>query len=163
MYDHAAIQLRGPDALTNFATPPRKAAEKGPVSSPTSVFGPASPDPFDSQSRSHCTDAHKEARESSSENNFSNDSSSSENFSDYSSLDSLTLPNDIFDFQFEDSFPSLFDDPCFGESFLGDDLGDLSMNLGEHFGFGLGSSLWNVDDHFPDIGDIFGSDPLLAV
>ncbi|OWM72132.1 ethylene-responsive transcription factor CRF1-like [Punica granatum] len=166
VYDHAAIQLRGPDALTNFTSPPQKAAEKGPVSSPTSVLRPLSPEPTESQSHS-TNDTPKEARESScsSENNISNYSCSSENFSDYSSLDSLVPPADIFDFHFEDSFPSLFEDSGFGESFLGDNLGDLFMNPAEDFGFGfgLGSSGWNMDDHFPDIGDIFGSDPLLAV
>ncbi|KAK4770694.1 hypothetical protein SAY87_031226 [Trapa incisa] len=165
VYDHAAIQLRGPDALTNFVNPPQKlAAEKGPVSSPSTVLRPPSPASTESQSQSHSTteeETPKDVRpEISSENNFCNDPCPSENFSDYY-LDSLMLPNDIFGFQFEDSIPSCFEDL----GFVGDCQDDLFMNPVEDFGFGFGvgsTSEWNMDDQFPDISDIFGSDPVLA-
>ncbi|OWM85256.1 ethylene-responsive transcription factor CRF1-like [Punica granatum] len=188
VYDNAAIQLRGPDALTNFSSPPtpvkplpeKKApAEAASTSSgynsgdesqaarsPTSVLRcqlspPGSNEEAESQSAApsfHSGEnlVPEEASCSVSEN-FSE-------FSDYSPFDSL-LAGDMFDFQ--SSVPGLFDDdPGFGESVLKQEYyADLFVNPGEDLGFGsgFGSSTWNLDDHFQDIGDIFGSDPLVTV
>ncbi|XVE58003.1 hypothetical protein DITRI_Ditri04bG0135300 [Diplodiscus trichospermus] len=177
VYDNAAIQLRGRDALTNFTTPPKKLIEdknsQKPLSSsdynsgeeshntnlcsPTSVLRcpSLSTNEVDSQSV-------KESREIGSEpGDVLHDSRciSRENFSDFSDYSSL-FPNDIFS-----SVPNLFDDnTCLDEGFLKDDFGNgfLSSAGDIEFGFGGFSSWQHVDDHFQDIGDLFGSDPLLA-
>ncbi|XP_030453879.2 ethylene-responsive transcription factor CRF1-like [Syzygium oleosum] len=175
VYDHAAIQLRGPDALTNFATPPPlqlaamspptpPAKGSGEARSPTSVLRCLPDDAEDSQGSAG--DAAKE------EARGDESCASAENLSEHSttSFESL-FPDDFFDFR--SSAPSLFDEyASFGDSMFKDEAGDFSsnpfMNPGDDFGFGFwpgfGSSRWSADDdHFQDIGDLFGSDPQLAM
>ncbi|KAK3434259.1 ethylene-responsive transcription factor CRF2 [Eucalyptus grandis] len=160
VYDQAAIQLRGPDALTNFATPPPlevaamsppmpPAKGPGEARSPTSVL--------------RCLPDYAED----SQGSAGDESCASANASEHAASFESLLPDDFFDFR--SSAPSLFDEyASFGESMFKDDVVDAFMNPGEDFGFGFcsgsGSSCWTVDDdHFQDIGDLFGSDPLLAM
>ncbi|KAG8476484.1 hypothetical protein CXB51_033411 [Gossypium anomalum] len=178
VYDNAAIQLRGPDALTNFTTPQQKSIQektsqkpfsnsdynsdeeshKTDPCSPTSVLRchSLSVDEADSQSA-------KESREIGSEARDVVDDScclSGENLSDFSDYSSL-FSGDMFC-----SVPDFFDDDTsLRESFLKDEFGDgfLSTCGDFEFGFGDFSSFQRVDDHFQDIGDLFGSDPLLAI
>ncbi|OMO86204.1 ethylene-responsive transcription factor CRF2-like protein [Corchorus olitorius] len=85
---------------------------------------------------------------------------SGENFSDFSEYSSF-LPSDIFS-----SVPDLFDDnTSLHEDLFKDDFcnGFLSSGGDFEFGFGGFSSWQHADDHFQDIGDIFGSDPLVAI
>ncbi|KAK8537946.1 hypothetical protein V6N13_096258 [Hibiscus sabdariffa] len=163
VYDNAAIQLRGLDALTNFLTPQQKSsiqekADKKSLSnskeeshktdpcSPTSVLRchSLSVDEVDSQS----------VKESCETRNKSQDAVddfcclSGENFSDFSDYSSL-FSGDIFS-----SVSDFFDD-------IGDGL--LSSCGDFKFGFGDSSSFQHIDDHFQDIGDLFGSDPLLVI
>ncbi|GMJ00289.1 TARGET OF MONOPTEROS 3, cytokinin response factor 2 [Hibiscus trionum] len=167
VYDNAAIQLRGPDALTNFSTPQQKSsiqdkADQKPLSnsdynseeeshktdpcSPTSVLRchSLSVDEIDSQSVKESCEIGSGPRD------VVDDSCclSGENFSDFSDYSSL-FPGDIFC-----SMPDFFDDS--GDGFL-------NSFEGFEFGFGSFSSFQHVDDHFQDIGDLFGSDPLLAI
>lgn len=173
VYDNAAIQLRGPDALTNFATPPAKyPLENKPVicsgyisgeeshnhhlCSPTSVLRCPSPSNEEAESQSQ-----ENIKEIAEVREVRDDSCVSENFSEfseYSTFESL-LPNDIFDFQ--SSVPDLFDDNSFRESIFVEDCGDMFLGPFENIGFGL--SRGHLDDYFQDIGDIFGSDPLVAL
>ncbi|KAI3421474.1 AP2/ERF domain-containing protein [Psidium guajava] len=163
VYDHAAIQLRGPDALTNFATPPPlqmtampQANAPGEALSPTSVLRCLADDVEDSQG-SAVIAAKEEPR--------GDELCASEHSASFESL----FPDDFFDFR--SSAPSLFDGyASFGESILKDepaDFCDAFVNPGEDFGSGywpwFGSSSWSDDDPFQDIGDLFGSDPLLAM
>ncbi|XP_048141217.1 ethylene-responsive transcription factor CRF1-like [Rhodamnia argentea] len=158
VYDHAAIQLRGPDALTNFVTPPPlqmaaaavpmpQAKAPGEARSPTSVLRCLSEDSEDSQG-SGGDAAKEEARGD----------------------ESCVLEENST--RLESSFPDdLFDGYAgFGEGMFKDKLDDFCdafVNPGEDFGFrfwpGFGSSCWSDDDHFQDIGDLFGPDPLLAM
>lgn len=185
VYDKAAIQLRGPDALTNFSNPllpmkhspdekpPAKAAaitisgkksgdESQAARSPTSVLRCELSPPSCNEDG--------EPRGSAQSFPFGENlvplgasCSVSENFSDYSPFDSL-LAGDTFDFS--SSVPGLFDDdPSFRElreEYYGN-LFVYRLYPGEDLGFGFGSSTWRLDDHFQDIGDVFGSDPLLTV
>ncbi|XVF10466.1 hypothetical protein REPUB_Repub07fG0185500 [Reevesia pubescens] len=181
VYDNAAIQLRGPDALTNFTTPQQKSIQdknsQKPLSStdynsgeeeshnnnhpcsPTSVLRcpSLSTDEVDSQSV-------KESREIGSQPRDLLDDScciSGENFSDLSDYSNL-FPSDIFS-----SVPNLFDDnTSLHEGFLKDEFGNGFLSSGGDFEFGFGGfSSWqhHVDDHFQDIGDLFGSDSLLTI
>lgn len=188
VYDHAAIQLRGPDALTNFATPPQSKVPNPPpestssgynsgeeshnnLGSPKSVLRFASASNDDSQinedaEAESCLPSPRydcDAKARASNRECHNDVSVAENFSDYS-----LFPNDIF----------VFENPVadFGELFGGEavsvfeenefDCGNLLIQTSKDhldFGSGSGSSLWPTDDLFHDIGDIFGSDPLVAL
>ncbi|KAK4794777.1 hypothetical protein SAY86_012771 [Trapa natans] len=180
VYDNAAIQLRGPDALTNFSNRPppvkpppggkKAVAEVGAstassdynsgddshaLRSPTSVLRsqPSIPSTTDDGEERHtavaqsfCSGENTELEEAS--------CSLSENFSGCPPFDSL-LPEDLFEF----SFPAdgLLDyEPRLEERVLVNTKDDLG------FWFGFGSTTWDLDDHFPDIGDLFGSDPLLT-
>ncbi|KAA8520918.1 hypothetical protein F0562_011591 [Nyssa sinensis] len=97
VYDHAAIQLRGPDALTNFATPPsRTVPEIKPVSkcsgynsgeesqnnlcSPTSVLRFVSPNEEAEMSQSQSNDGTMKELSG----DFRDEISVSENFSEFS-------------------------------------------------------------------------------
>ncbi|XWS38262.1 hypothetical protein CRYUN_Cryun19dG0116300 [Craigia yunnanensis] len=175
VYDNAAIRLRGPDALTNFTTPQQKSLQdknsQKPLSSSnynageeshnTNIWSPTSVlrcpslsiDEVDSQSVKESIEIGSEARD------VLDDSCciSGENFSDFSNYSSL-FPSDMFN-----SVPDLFDDnTSLNEGFLKDDFGNGFLSSVSDFDFGFsGFSSWqHVDDHFQDIGDLFGSDPL---
>ncbi|GAB4834523.1 hypothetical protein Ancab_032781 [Ancistrocladus abbreviatus] len=185
VYDNAAIQLRGPDALTNFATPPPPATNNPPsmevkstvssgynsgdesqntLCSPTSVLR------FQQNEEAYSNGRRPESRsikEEVREMEQGNETCTSENFlEDYSSLGSFDslFPCNFFDFDSTDlSIPDLFgeaglDSHIFSQEFK-EDLFPVS---GEDFGFGF-SSWPDGYDHFQDIGDIFGSDPLVAL
>ncbi|XVF51367.1 hypothetical protein PTKIN_Ptkin04bG0179500 [Pterospermum kingtungense] len=175
VYDNAAIQLRGPDALTNFATPPKEKSvqhknSQKPLSRPdynsgeeshnTNIRSPTSVLRCPSLSADEVdTESVKESREIGSESLHDSRCVSIENFSDFS--DYSLFPSDIFS-----SVPSLFDDKTsLHEGFFKDDFGNEFLSSGGDFEFAFGgfSSWQHVDDHFQDIGDLFGSDPLLAI
>lgn len=181
VYDKAAIQLRGPDALTNFSNPPLPAKPSSDKKAPAEASATSSGYKSDDESQvvrsptsvlrcNEGADSHLAAQSFHFSENILLEEAScsvSENlseFSDYPPFDSL-LTSDVFDFRCP--VPGLFDDdPSLGESMLKEEFyGDLFVNTDDHlgFGFGSGSSTWNLDDHFQDIGDIFGSDPLLTV
>ncbi|XP_047152529.1 ethylene-responsive transcription factor CRF2-like [Vigna umbellata] len=173
VYDNAAIQLRGADALTNFITPPAEDRKTGYCSgeespseelrSPTSVL--------------RCCWASEEA-ESVTANDAVGPASECEHswFSEDSKLKDESvfgIPEDVV-FGFESTL-DMFDecDNNVAESsgiFLGDDF-DLSgcfvsekENLDLGFGFGFTSWSWQREcDNFQDIGDLFLWDPLVAL
>ncbi|XP_021818624.1 ethylene-responsive transcription factor CRF2-like [Prunus avium] len=180
VYDNAAIQLRGPDALTNFAAPPAKSLpDVKPVissgynscdeshnnlCSPTSVLRCPSPSNEEADSPS----LKEEFPDIAEFRNVRDDSCVSENFSEFSEYTSFEsfIPDDIFDFQ--TSIPDFFSETSLREvGILKEDFGEFG-NFGQIFvdsgrDFGFGSSGWCVDDHFQDIGDLFSSDPLVAL
>ncbi|KAJ7945010.1 Ethylene-responsive transcription factor [Quillaja saponaria] len=176
VYDNAAIQLRGPDALTNFVTPPAKClTENKPVTSgynsgeesqnnnvcsPTSVLLCPSPSNEEAESQSPMI---REVHDIIESGEFQEGSCVSENFcevSGHTTFESF-IPNGIFDFQ--SSLPNLFDDDnLLPESISREvDCGDIFLSSSENFGFGF--STWHRDDHFQDIGDLFLSDGLVAL
>ncbi|GFP92615.1 ethylene-responsive transcription factor crf2 [Phtheirospermum japonicum] len=160
VYDNAAIQLRGPDALTNFSTPPGKDNRRSAgynsddVTSPKSVLrllsaaesqADAGAEPCSVCSPT-CDDA-VSVREG------------LEDFSIFPWGDDLFggLENPV-------PVPDLFDlsDHGFGtDHFDGCDW----MHIGSITdpGFRAGSSKWQADDYFQDFGDVFWSDPLVAL
>lgn len=186
VYDNAALRLRGPDALTNFSNPPspvkpspRKKApaeasttssdynsgdDSPTVRSPTSVLrSQPSPPSSNEDAESHIAaeSFHFGGNLVAEEASFSVPENFSE-FSDYPPFDSL-LTDDIFDFRCPvlgllDDHPSL-EESVLKEEYYGDPFVNTRDDLG--FGFGFGSSTLNLDDHFQDIGDIFGSDSSL--
>ncbi|TYH58312.1 hypothetical protein ES332_D08G145500v1 [Gossypium tomentosum] len=175
VYDNAAIQLRGPDALTNFTTPQQKSLQD------KNSQKPLSSSEYNSVEESHTTTTNicsptsvlrcpslstdevdspqsvKESREIESEPREDSCCISREHVSDFSS-NPFSIPSDIFS-----SVPDLFDDDT---SFLKDDFdnGFFSSCEDFEFEFGGGFSSWqHVDDHFQDIGDLFGADSILAI
>ncbi|CAL5356245.1 unnamed protein product [Camellia sinensis] len=166
VYDHAAIQLRGPDALTNFVTPPAKIAreitpvsvsdynsgdDKNNLPSPTSVLRFHSPTNEEAElSLSDSVIAHSPANEEAelslsdsvitkSQHFTCDDVSGSENFHDISALDSM-LPDSLFDFQ--DPVPELF---------------EWSGLRDNEFGFGIDTVLPDSLCNFQDPERLFGS------
>lgn len=179
VYDNAAIQLRGPDALTNFTTPKTTPSpppppplslsssscnsaadvdEDGthhlhPICSPTSVLRFHSVPEFElepeSESKSKPKPKPKPESEPGSSGSFF--------------FDSLP-PTEFFDFDTAvPSLPDLFENPGLDSDVFGEDCKGLFYcgDNGDSFGFGLPG--WPGNDHFPDISEIFGSDPLVAL
>lgn len=172
VYDHAAIQLRGPDALTNFATPPATAKtscsgyNSGEEShndqrSPKSVLRCASTS-FDESQNNEEAEADslpilpsEESVKKNSDFRDGNDISMSENFCDFPPFESF-FSDDLFHFENPVTLSDLFEPTT---------LPDCSNML---FGssttdFGFGSSSWPEEDYFQDFGDVFGSDPLVVL
>ncbi|XP_068644688.1 ethylene-responsive transcription factor CRF1-like [Aristolochia californica] len=155
VYDNAAIQLRGPDAMTNFSTPPAKpkpeihlttssgdesSDECQNLASPTSVLR-------------FCSSASEEPEKPQPPNRELEDESSSnlaENLGEFLPLEASFL-DDIF--RFDNTVPDFIGE----DNFLRDDFGDIFLGLGEDL---RSSPTWQVDDYFQEIGDIFSSDPL---
>ncbi|XP_062147283.1 ethylene-responsive transcription factor CRF2 [Alnus glutinosa] len=168
VYDNAAIQLRGADALTNFATPTPEKIFSGYNSgdeshsnhnlcSPTSVLRCPSPSNEEAESQSP-EGTNRIAAEIGDARDESCVSENFSDFSEYSAFDSF-IPNNLFDFQ--SSVPNPFDETSFRDSVFGEEYcGDMLLSSCENFGFGF--STLQVDDYFQDIGDIFGSDPLVV-
>ncbi|KAJ0263407.1 AP2/ERF domain-containing protein [Hirschfeldia incana] len=163
VYDSAAIQLRGPDALTNFSVPPpsstdsnspppkKKSKFKDDVaSSSTTTTSDCLRSPV-SVLRSPFTVDETSAAVIVKEELSTTTTTVSETFSDFSAP--LFADEDLFDFRSDFISGDLFGEDLFADTCTG-------MNFG--FDFGSGLSNWHVEDHFQDIGDLFGSDPLFV-
>lgn len=169
VYDNAAIQLRGPDALTNFSTPP---AESMPPPPPKNGVVPPLPPTAAAATASSSSSVSGEgsSRRASSPTSVlrgvsgeeadspmgeaAKESCVSENFpqpSARSALD-LYLPAETFGFQSSRSDLS----GSFSGLYTGD---DLLANLGDDLGAGFGSPDWTFYDHVRDVGDILRLDP----
>ncbi|XP_057969270.1 ethylene-responsive transcription factor CRF1 [Malania oleifera] len=177
VYDNAAIQLRGPDAQTNFSAPPPTNApmtssgyysgeeSHHSLCSPTSVLRFRSPSNEEAESQGSVPETVTESRDIepirdiAEIHDIAEDACVSSHFSDYWPLDTL-LPNDIFEVQ--NFVPDLLDETSLRDgNVFGEECCGLYVDPGQDQGFGL--TTWPVDDYFQDIGDIFGSDPLVAL
>ena len=176
VYDNAAIQLRGPDALTNFITPPEKcppekklAVNCGYISAEESqnnnLFSPTSV--LQCSSLSEEVESVTTREDTSEFRDFRDESCVSENnlaeFKDQTEFESI-FPNDIFDFQ--SSLQDIFEEtgvPEVESIFVEDNLDDVFLTSSENLGLGYGFSSWDRDDYFQDLGDLFVSDPLMAL
>uniref|UniRef100_A0A2P2QTN8 Uncharacterized protein n=1 Tax=Rhizophora mucronata TaxID=61149 RepID=A0A2P2QTN8_RHIMU len=67
--------------------------------------------------------------------------------------------DDMFDFR--STVPDIFQEMSLQCGFSEYDSPDMFLNSSGDFGFG--SSSWNWEDYFQDIGDLFRSDPLVAI
>ncbi|XP_008437369.2 ethylene-responsive transcription factor CRF2-like [Cucumis melo] len=166
VYDNAAIQLRGPDALTNFTTQQTKSfTEKcsgynsgeesnNNICSPTSVLRCPSPPIEEAQSQ-----IPSEPDNSCVSENFSSE------FSDFSSCSDTFIPDDIF--AFETSIPTLFDEMGLQNqtNFFSNDsfFNGVFHSPVEEIGFRFEYPTSPSDDFFQDFSDVFGSDPLVAL
>ncbi|XP_022929005.1 ethylene-responsive transcription factor CRF2-like [Cucurbita moschata] len=165
VYDNAAIQLRGPDALTNFTTqPPKSSAGKSAgynsgdesnnnICSPTSVLRCPSP---------AIEEIHSQIP------GEPDNSCMSENLtSEFSSCSDTFIPDDIF--AFETTIPTLFDelgDGSFNDFFSDDgSFNGVFHSPVEEIGSGLVFEYPTPppDDFFQDFSDVFGSDPLVVL
>ncbi|GKV31765.1 hypothetical protein SLEP1_g40431 [Rubroshorea leprosula] len=175
VYDNAAIQLRGPDALTNFITPPQKSlpdkdnqkpsssldyisgddshSHSNNVCSPTSVLRCPSPsaEEVDSQSLKESPSALGIINETQEESSISG-----VKFPDF--FDYSPFTNEIFS-----SVPSFLDETGLEDGFLKENFSSTLFDSGTDSGYGLGFSNWNSEDHFQDLGDLFALDPLVDI
>lgn len=174
VYDSAAIQLRGPDATTNFSTIPVAAAPAQPppernlsdgnltsisggydsgdesrnLSSPTSVL----------RGFSSSAEVEKPQDRQQTPTNVSDEKGRlvtagiglPDEFRDFVPFEKLPLYNDFLDFS--TSEPRIFEDPT-EISFFANNLSDVMLDLTPSQG----------DDYFQDIGDLFPIDPLPAI
>ncbi|KAI7743295.1 hypothetical protein M8C21_001964 [Ambrosia artemisiifolia] len=178
VYDHAAIQLRGPHALTNFTvpTPATENNKPSPVSScynsgdesniclnnnNKKMTSPKSVLRFSSVS----TD---ESTAESTQNDVVNEASyvarDADNFTGFQCLEGTFSNTELF--EFPDSIPAIFNPITMsGSPFHDSDPVDMFIDSGVDVGFGsgFGSGSWPADDYLNDFGDIFGSDPLVSL
>ena len=166
VYDNAAIKLRGPDALTNFITPPTTDTATCPLSPPppeNEIPLPSLPLPANSGEESQSQSQNNNNKSLFSPTSVLQCCSSSEEVAESESM--FSIPSDIqFDFQdssqANDAFYSF---NGFSESMFYDD------NIGfEYFDFGLESLQTQTQTHkdqdfFQDIDDLFASDTVLAL
>ncbi|XP_010251534.1 PREDICTED: ethylene-responsive transcription factor CRF3 [Nelumbo nucifera] len=163
VYDNAAIQLRGPDAMTNFATPPKakqeiqvptssgydSGEESHNLSSPTSVLRFSSPSSEESESQNRQEPIKEVHDETCLPDGFSELLPLETPFLD----DFLTFQTPAELYQYDTSLP---------DSHIKEDFGDMFLSSNDDFG-SFSSTTWHVDDYFEEIGDIFASDPLVVL
>ncbi|PWA56243.1 cytokinin response factor 6 [Artemisia annua] len=161
--------LRGPHALTNFTVPNSPAREKHApsssynsgeesrttekASSPKSVlrFSPSSGDEFVAEStrNSPLSDAVSDTVS----DTFSD--TVNESFTDFRPFDDPFSITGLFD------FPDIYDPATV---YQGSDPSEMLYSTDFGSGFEFGSSSWPTEDYtLQDFGDIFGSDPLVAL
>ncbi|KAK2654048.1 hypothetical protein Ddye_013904 [Dipteronia dyeriana] len=185
VYDKAAITLRGPDALTNFSTPPPPEVvsevvkpeikvsvsgyESGDESHCNNLSSPTSVLHFRTQlpSSSEETEPEKPALltlTNSPDCQIDTSNSSSSSSDDSSAADYLPLDmpflNEFFNtiptpgLSFLDQSDPIFHDNSLWSEFLDPVPEDFSCSS---------SSLFQVDDYFQDIGDLFVADPIVGL
>ncbi|KAK7318134.1 hypothetical protein RJT34_02832 [Clitoria ternatea] len=171
MYDNAAIQLRGADALTNFITPPLESEKCGynsgeesrnnDLRSPTSVLGCSSL--YEEVESVTVTARDDVVLEAGSESECWGVSREDEDTKKVKWEEStFSIQNDVLAFDFESRL-DVFDDAVFvPESvFLFADNDEFS---GRFESLDLGFRSWHREcDNFQDIGDLFVSDPVVAL
>ncbi|KAK1436151.1 hypothetical protein QVD17_01927 [Tagetes erecta] len=168
VYDHAAIQLRGPHALTNFTVPP-PVPEKKPASvsscynsgeekaaSPKSVLRYSSSSVDESTAESTHYDAGKEGSDATGD-----DAQAPENFSGFNPFSGHFSTSELFDFP--DIIPDIFNpNSMSGMAFQEPEPVDMFIDSALTFQEPDPVS-WPADDYFNDFNDIFGSDPLVSL
>ncbi|XP_076957492.1 ethylene-responsive transcription factor CRF1-like [Bidens hawaiensis] len=177
VYDHAAIQLRGPHAQTNFTVPVTEdngynsGENSGVVSLKSVLRYSSSTDEFIAESTQNSpvnkpynklceATQHLELTKSELTQTLLTESESTQQKSLF--LDFRPFVDDFSTtglFDFPDFVPDIYDPT--GTVFQGSDPSEMFLGCGTDFGFG--SSCWPVDDMFQDFSDIFGSDPLVAL
>lgn len=137
VYDHAAIQLRGPYALTNFSSAAKDNIPRVEYNSGDDATSPKSVLRFDA---SAVAKPLPECIFSPADDDFGNEEG----------VPDLFDGAGVFDCAFGSDF-----DCCFDEKLIGSNA--------HFFGNGFGLSTWKADDLFQDFGDTFESDPLLGL
>ncbi|XP_043693183.1 ethylene-responsive transcription factor CRF1-like [Telopea speciosissima] len=165
VYDNAAIQLRGPDAMTNFAiTTTTTAPEAKPEVQPTTSYSYDSGDESSHNLSSPTSVLRFHNEESESKNRqepvkqVKEEAFSPLRLPNGEEEDTPPFLNDFF-LDFETTAPELFDVSNLPDSLFSEDLNNIFLGSSEDFG----SSTWRVDDFFQEIGDLFPSDPLVAL
>ncbi|KAL4594892.1 hypothetical protein ACB092_12G052200 [Castanea dentata] len=189
VYDNAAIKLRGPDALTNFVTPPPPTRQKPEInvasvssydsgdefhnlSSPTSVLHYRTQSSEEEEAeppKQEPEPVHEPVQQSSEPQQLvgedlfqecQGETSVPDDLGDFFSFD-LPCFDDAFNFSAPDP-PILFDPPLLFDEPIPDDIfkDDFGAIFGDSFGSTSTSTTMNQgDDYFDDI--LFGLDPLV--
>ncbi|XP_022737593.1 ethylene-responsive transcription factor CRF4-like [Durio zibethinus] len=192
VYDNAAIKLRGPEALTNFVTPPaKKNVEKSNIVNVAAVSGHESGDEsshnlssstsvlnFGTQSTEEtAVELEKRVQELQEESKpppvqeqlvlgecqWETETNMPDDSGDYLPLD-FAFINEFFNVPAPGL--SLFDDIVTilpGSSAVSEDFSDILLDTPQDFSCCSSSSISQADDYFEDIGDLFLSDPLVAL
>ncbi|XXG82239.1 hypothetical protein AAC387_Pa10g0228 [Persea americana] len=177
VYDNAAIQLRGPDAMTNFAVPATSAKSRPEIDvqltantveesadecqslpSPTSVlrFCSSTSSMEEAESQNHQEQVQDQIEE------VKEETTSSQNFSTAELMPLETPFLNDFCYLEEKSVPGFLDGALPDNFFGDDDVGDVFLGPSDDFDFDF-SSMWPpLEDPFQEIGDLFALDPLLS-
>ncbi|KAL1828500.1 hypothetical protein DCAR_0207729 [Daucus carota subsp. sativus] len=163
VYDHAAVRLRGPNALTNFPPGTFSGYESGVESNNTNVTNAV------------CSPKSVLKFVTVSNEDASNDDARST----HSTVTNAVKVEECFThiLELNDSTSDLFSeslsefDQCSGLGMFDPtglpgcifEGGCLDMLVGLDNDFGFGSSNWLDGDYFQDFGDVFGSDPLVVL
>ncbi|KAL5989236.1 hypothetical protein ACLOJK_010126 [Asimina triloba] len=158
VYDSAAIQLRGPDAMTNFASTPAKLQPE--VDQTATVSGEDSSDEFQNLSSptsvlrfsSSNEEAYYGKEQKAVKVEIQEPTSVRATSADFLPLDRPFL-SDFLDW--ENPVLGILEDVS-QKSFLQEDLCNIDLGAAEAFR----PTTWRVDDYFQEIGDLFASDPL---
>ncbi|KAM0944482.1 putative transcription factor AP2-EREBP family [Dioscorea sansibarensis] len=178
VYDSAAIQLRGPDATTNFSRPP---APPPPPPAPEPANVTSSSGGYESGDESHVlssptsvlrnfslssnTDLETDKSAQPPSDSIPNKGASGSGGGNATAA--VTIPDDLGEFMpfvdmplyndflgFGEAEPRIFEDTA-QIGLFADGLDDVLPDFG--------SSSWQVDDYFQDIGDLFAVEPLPAI
>ncbi|XP_023742710.1 ethylene-responsive transcription factor CRF2 [Lactuca sativa] len=161
VYDNAAIQLRGPDALTNFTVPPLPEKKPSPVSVSSGYNETTSPKSVLCFPSTSTDESATESTHNSTFNTTSHEASDitgvPDTFSDFRPFDDHFSTSDYYDFQ------SMFDPTTLQVSTLFQDADPVDMFFGSGKDFCIGSSSSPEDDYQHEYSDILGSDPLVVL
>ncbi|KAL4565455.1 hypothetical protein LXL04_029551 [Taraxacum kok-saghyz] len=159
VYDTAAIQLRGPDALTNFTVPPLPEKKPSPASSGYNSSNESQNNKTTSPKSVLCfpsASTDESAAESTHINEASDITGVPDTFSDFRHFDDHFSTSHYF------NFPSIFDPETLpGTLFQDIDPADVFRGLGKDFYIGSSSS--PMDDGQSEYSDILRSDPLVVL
>ncbi|XP_010915710.1 ethylene-responsive transcription factor CRF1-like [Elaeis guineensis] len=181
VYDSAAIQLRGPDATTNFSTRPVSAAPAQPPPPPRNLSDgnlPSISGGYDSGDESHnlssptsvlrgfssSAEVEEPQDRQKTPTNVSDEKGGlvtagvglPDEFQDFMPFEKVPLYNDFLDFSLSE--PRIFEDTT-QINFFANNLSDVMLSSDVK----LGLSPLQGDDFFQDIGDLFPIDPLSAI
>ena len=167
VYDDAAIRIRGPDALTNFAKPPPKTIppeinpsvsgydsgrDSRSVCSPTSVLRFQSSEEPQSQSQSQPESDWRPLWEVKEEATFAHDfcliDSNSHLETEWRPVEQvMEMLNECFVNEFQTPAPICFEEMNIPDMILAESIGgDISVRLDED----IGSCTWDVDAYYED-------------
>lgn len=166
VYDNAAIQLRGPDALTNFTVPPLPEKNPSPVSSGYNSSNDSQNNKTTSPKSVLCfpsSSTDESAAESTHIRPLNGGANEAldipgvpDTFSEFRPFDDHFSTSDLFD------FPSIFD-PTTIPGTLFQEFDPVDVHCGSGNDLCIGSSFTPADDYQHEYSDIFGSDPLVAL
>ncbi|XP_057951125.1 ethylene-responsive transcription factor CRF4 [Malania oleifera] len=158
-YDSAdeSHNLSSPTSVLHFRTRSNEEAE--PVCHAEPLLAVKKFEPFQEYPNQYCRKAEQESTQE-----CQGETSALSELGEYLPMDDMPLLDDIFNFR--SPLPLPFDDMPVAEDIMSQDLGDMFLDSVQDFGplsLPVEDGFKDFGSNFPDIGDFFASDPLVAV